>query len=130
MEQHVKIVALLHIVAGIIGVGIGLFIFWGFTGVSFVVAMNGNPDEAMIGAPIVAMIGIIITAFIMLLPVVGLICGLGLLKMTHWSRMLCIAVSIFYLPLHFPFGAFLGIYSLWVMFSSETSLLFHQAGLE
>ena len=61
--------------------------------------------------------------FVALLAIPGLIAGYGLLKFRPWARMLTIVLAVFEL-IRFPFGTILGIYSLWVLLSSEGAAQF------
>jgi hypothetical protein len=61
--------------------------------------------------------------FVALLSIPGLIAGYGLLKFRPWARMLTIVLAVFEL-FRFPLGTILGIYSLWVLLSSEGAAQF------
>ncbi len=124
MDNHVNVVSLLHIIAGVLGLIGGLVLVLVFGGASLIIGFNAPLSDAMIAVPIVAGVGLLVTTLSVLCPVLGLIAGFGLQKRANWARLLCVVVSILYLPVHFPLGAALGIYSLWVMFSKETDILF------
>jgi hypothetical protein len=124
MEQHVKIVGVLHIVFGALGVLIGVVVFAVMGGVAGLIQMDGDEDAAQV-APFLGVIGGIVFAFLLVLSVPGIIAGVGLLYFQSWARILTIVLSILDL-LNIPFGTVLGIYSLWVLFKPEATRLFEQ----
>jgi len=94
MEKHIKIVSVLWIVSGALGLIWAFFIFWILFGISFLPEIG---YEAPVGA--------------------------ALLKRKEWGRLLTLALAFFNL-LCFPFGTALGIYSLVILFNDETIKLF------
>ncbi len=124
MDTHINITAFLHIAFGFIGMIIGVFIAIGTLGISLIVGFNAAPGDAMIAVPIIGFIGFIISGLSMFVPIIGFLAGLGILKHAQWGRILGVIAAILYLPVHFPFGAMLGVYTMWVLFSAETSLIF------
>ncbi|HOJ59337.1 MAG TPA: hypothetical protein PK878_03550 [bacterium] len=119
-----NMVALLHMIAGAFGLVLGIFILAGALGASLLIGLNATSDEALIAVPVITVIGLLLSGLTMICPLLGILTGIGLLRRAPWSRVLCIVVSILYIPVYVPFGALLGIYSLWVMVSNETSVLF------
>ena len=118
MATHVKILGLLHIVFGILGLlGAAAIMGGSMLGGMFTGSVGG-----MIG---VSMIGTFAAAIVAAYAIPGLIAGYGLLKLYPWARILTIVLALFEL-LRFPFGTILGIYSLWVLFSAEGSALFQR----
>lgn len=125
MRDHVKILGILHIVFGAIGIAIGLIIllvFGGLAGIVGVAGDTGDTDRAT-GMAVLSIIGVVIFLFTLLLSVPSLIAGIGLLKYRSWARILTIVLSAIDL-LHIPLGTLLGIYGLWVLLSPETEALF------
>ena len=116
METHVKVLAVLHIVLGALGVLIGLGVFAGL------VHLDADPDAA-VAIPILGGIGEIVLIVLLVLSVPGIIVGVGLLSFRPWSRILAIVLSILHI-LNIPFGTAIDIYSLWVLFSNEGARLF------
>src|SRR5215471_18235120 len=99
MQTHVKVLAILHIVFGVLGVLIGLGVLVLFGGLVLVVLLA--------------------------LSVPGIVAGVGLLSFQPWARILTIVLSILDL-LNIPFGTALGVYGLWVLFTAEGAQLFEQ----
>ena len=120
MKTHVKIVAWLYIVMGLLGIlsalVVGALILGG--------GLISGDDTAIRVTTIVA---IVLGSLVVLLSVPGVVAGVGLLGFKPWARILAIILSVLNLP-GFPIGTLVGIYSLWVLLDSETSLLFESKG--
>jgi hypothetical protein len=121
LDTHVKVLAWLHIVFGILGslIGLGLMALLGIIGVA---GAASDPD-AWMALPILGLTGAALGMFILALSLPGIIAGIGLLKYQPWARILTIVLSALNL-MNFPIGTILGIYGLWVMLSDEGSRLF------
>jgi hypothetical protein len=115
MEQHIKILGILNIIAGAMIAFGGLMLLLIFGGVYAVI--NSTPS-AMTAQPILGIIGLGLAMFLLVLSVPSIIAGIGLLYAKPWARIFAIIVSILHLP-SIPFGTALGIYGLWVLFSPE-----------
>lgn len=125
MTIHVKVVAGLFIVLGVLGTLAALVFSALFSGLATLV---GASQEQ--GAPIiVALLGLTGTALTIVLLVVSIpsiVCGWGLLKTRRWARILGIilaAISV----IRFPVGTVFGAYALWVLFQRETERMFDAA---
>jgi hypothetical protein len=125
MQSHVKILGILHIVFGALGllIGIGMLVLFG--GIAGIVGMNAESEDAAIAVPILGGIGGLIFVFTALLSIPGIIAGIGLLHLRPWARILAIIISILSL-LHVPFGTALGFYGIWVLFSRDGQALFER----
>ena len=124
MEQHVKVLAILNIVMGILGVLAAVIVLIVMGGVGLIVSSNGEADGAMVGT-MLGGIGALVFVFIAVLSVPGIIAGYGLLHYRPWAPMLSIVISALNL-LSFPFGTALGIYGLWVLLNESTKPLFQE----
>ncbi|MGE5570820.1 MAG: hypothetical protein ACM3S5_17440 [Rhodospirillales bacterium] len=122
MANHVRILAILHIVFGSLGVLAALAILMLFGGIAGVVNMRGDPDAA-VAAPIIGLIGGAIFFFIAILSLPGIVAGIGLLQYREWARILTIVLSALQL-VNVPFGTALGVYGLWVLLQNQTTSLF------
>lgn len=125
MQQHVKILAVLHIVLsglGILAAMIALLVLGGLG--SFIAMASENPDDWMTGG-ILHLIGFLAMAVILCISIPGLIAGIGLLNYQPWARILTIVISAIELPA-FPLHTALGIYGLWVLLSNEGAALFNR----
>lgn len=124
MQQHVKVVAILHIIFGALGLCGALIVMLVFGGLaSFVSVAEQSPDNAFAGG-ILGLIGVVVVAVVLLISLPELIAGIGLLNYQPWARVLTIVLSVFELP-GFPFHTALGIYGLWALLSTEGTALFN-----
>ncbi len=122
MATHVRILAILHIVFGSMGVLIGLGLLLVFGGIAGIVNTSGEPNAATT-IPILGLIGGMLFLLLFLLSIPGIIAGIGLLYYKEWARILTIVLSALEL-LNVPFGTALGVYGLWVLLQNETMQLF------
>jgi hypothetical protein len=118
MEQHVKIVAILNIVAGSLGILIALGVLLLFGGLAGLAGAD-NDSEGPIGAAVLAMVGGVAFFAIALPSVPSIIAGVGLLKFREWARVLGMVASVLHL-FNIPIGTALGVYGLWVLSKDET----------
>jgi hypothetical protein len=124
MQTHVKVLAVLHIVFGVLGVLIGLGVFAIFGGIAGLIHLDHDPDAA-IAIPMMGAIGAFVLLCALVLSVPGIIAGVGLLSFQPWARIVTIVLSILHM-LNIPFGTALGVYGLWVLLSNEGAQLFEQ----
>jgi hypothetical protein len=122
MAQHVKILGILHIVFGGLGVLGAITALLVVGGISALVAFDHSSDS-LAAIPILGVIGGFVFILVLALSLPGLIIGIGLVRFKPWARMAGIVLSAFDL-LGFPFHTALGIYGLWVLLNRETELLF------
>jgi hypothetical protein len=127
METHVKVLGVLHIVMGAMGLFGALVSLVVFGGAAGIVGASGDPDAAN-AVPIVGAIGLVIVACIVVFSLPGIIVGIGLYQRRSWGRIGGIVLSIFELIL-VPFGTVVGVYGLWVLLSKDTEPLFAPAGV-
>jgi hypothetical protein len=123
MAQHVKILGILHIVFGGLGVMGALVVLLIFGGISAMVGMSEHSADNAAAAPIVGAIGIFVFILVLALSLPGLIAGIGLLQLKPWARILTIILSAFDL-FGIPFHTALGIYGFWVLLNRETEQMF------
>ena len=124
MQTHVKVLATLHIVCGALGVLIGLAVLVIFGGVTGLIQADGDQDAAFV-VPIVGAAGGLVVLILFALSIPGIVGGIGLLSYQPWARILTITISILHL-LNIPLGTALGIYGLWVLFTTEGARLFER----
>lgn len=122
MEQHVKIVGVLDIVFGILGIiagiaMIGMFLIGGAS--ISTSAQQGAGGMAAAFAGIGLLGGIVVIA----VSTLEVIVGVQLQQYKNWARIVQIIIAIISLP-GFPVGTALGIYFLWAMLNQETVMLF------
>jgi len=123
MAQHVKILGILHIVFGALGVFAAIVILMIFGGLSAFVGLSDHTPEGFPAVPILGAIGAFVFVLIMVLSLPGLIIGIGLVQFRPWARMAGIILSALDL-LSVPLGTALGVYGFWVLLNRETEQMF------
>lgn len=116
MEQHVRILAWLHIIYGAVFDAIALLILAILMGAG---AISGDKQAFFITSGV----GILIAVVLLILSIPGILAGIGLLKFQQWGRILAIIVAVLHV-LSFPFGTALAIYTFWVLLNAQTTPLF------
>jgi hypothetical protein len=124
MAQHVKILGILHIVFGGLGVLAAILVLVIFGGVSAVVGLSDHSSDSLTAIPILGIIGGFVFILVLVLSLPGLIIGIGLMQFKPWARIAGIILSAFDLLSVPPFGTALGIYGLWVLLNNETERMF------
>jgi len=122
METHVKVLGILNIVSGVLGLCVALLLIVIFGGVMGVIGAEGDP-EAAIAMPIIGFTGVALVVFVAAVSLPSIIIGYGLYQRRPWSRVAGIVISIISL-ISVPFGTALGIYGLWVLFSKDGQAFF------
>lgn len=119
MEQHIKILSVLFIIFGILGVvlAVGLLLVGAGT-VASILSADDSPD-AQVGAAWAGGCITFVASLFALLAIPSIIAGWGLSKRKAWARILTIILGVLSLP-HIPVGTALGVYALVVMFNDET----------
>jgi hypothetical protein len=123
MAEHVRILGILHVVYGILGVLAGIIVLVIFGGLAGLVSVADRSGDALIAVPILGGIGAFVFILLLALSLPGIIAGFGLLKLRPWARMLTIILSALEL-MSVPVGTALGIYGLWVLLSPGGEKLF------
>ncbi len=125
MAQHVKILAVLHIVLSSLTLAGGLIVLLVFGGLAGLMGATDlhQSDPGFLGLFLLGGVGSLIFLIVLGVALPGLIGGIGLLSFKPWARILMIIVSALDL-LGFPLHTALGIYGLWVLFNRETEQLF------
>lgn len=124
METHVKVLGVLYLVFGVLGLLVALFVLLATGGVASLIGASAvdNPD-ALAALPIIGIGGTFVFLFFLILSLPAVFAGIGLLKFRPWARVLGIVLSALNL-INLPFGTVLGVYGLWVLLSKNTESLF------
>lgn len=125
MQQNVKILAILHIALGGLGVLGALIAMAFFGGLASLVGMSDHSDGGMVAGGVLGLIGAVIMIVVLVISLPGLIAGIGLLSFQPWARILTIILSALELPA-FPLHTALGVFGLWVLLSNEGTALFRR----
>lgn len=110
-EQHIRILAWLYIIRGVLILlgAITVFVALTFTGL-----FSGSLVETLV-TPL-AGVGIALLLFIISLPT--FLAGMGLLDGKGWARVLAMILGVFSF-LDFPLGTALCIYTFWVLWGRD-----------
>lgn len=119
MDRHVRLVAILHIGLGALGLLGAAFVFFIVAGAGL---LSGDPQAMLVTSTLATVVGF----FLALTAVPGIIGGVGLLQHKPWARILILIVATFYL-FHVPFGTLLAIYTYWTLLTEEGSRIFRTA---
>ena len=122
MDTHVKVLGVLHIAMGALGLIGALLLVLVFGSAAGIVGASGDP-EAAVALPIIGITGTALVVFVAALSLPGVIIGIGLVQFQPWARIGGLVLSIFDL-IWVPFGTILGVYGLWVLLSKETERAF------
>jgi hypothetical protein len=128
MAQHVKILGILHIIYGALGVFVGLLALLVMGGIAGVVGASDHTPDSALAIPILGGIGALVFIILLAISLPGIIVGFGLLHFKPWARLLTLVLSAFEL-FSIPFGTALGIYGFWVLVKPETEQLFNSPPL-
>ena len=119
MKDHVKVIGILWIIYGVLFLGLALLAMLVFFGVATI------PNVEDVEPGLLRLIGIFVSSFLGLIALPQIIGGLGLLGNKEWARILMLVLSFISLP-NVPFGTFLGVYTMVILFNRETIRLFHE----
>ena len=128
MAQHVKILGILHIIYGALGVFVGLLALLIMGGIAGMVGVTDHSPDSALAIPILGGIGALVFIILLAISLPGIIVGFGLLHFKPWARLLTLVLSALEL-FSIPFGTALGIYGFWVLLRPETEQLFNQPPL-
>ncbi len=117
MKDHIKVIGILWVIFGVFSLFLALLAFLFFFGVAEI------PNVDDVGPGVLRIIGLIASSFLAIIGLPQIIGGLGLIQNKEWARILMLVVSFISLP-HVPFGTFLGVYTMVVLFNRETVALF------
>jgi hypothetical protein len=121
VEQHLRILGILNIIFGGLGICGALVVLLVFGIPAGLVAADGDQDAAWT-LSILGAVGGFIFFFAVIFSIPAIVAGIGLLQYREWARTWTIVASVLHL-LNIPLGTALGVYGLWVMFKDETQTL-------
>ncbi|MDQ6829120.1 MAG: hypothetical protein M3081_09680 [Gemmatimonadota bacterium] len=120
MSTHIKVLGWLHLVFGAFGLCGALFLL-------AAMMLGGLATGSLAGFAALSGIALFIAIFIAIISLPGLIAGYGLLNRRPWARTLAIVLGVLHL-INIPIGTVFGIYSLWVLLSTEGAAEFQPVG--
>ena len=123
MDTHVRVLGVLYIALGVLGLIFASFAMIGLSGAAGIISASAEPDDAAVAIPVLSIVGSALVTFLFAFSLPSVITGIGLLYFKGWARIVGIVLSAIAL-LGFPWITILGIYGLWVLFSKDTERLF------
>lgn len=117
MKDHVKVIGILWIIYGVFFLGLACLALLFFFGVATL------PNVEDVEPGVLRVIGILVSSFLGLISLPQIVGGLGLLGYKEWARILMLVISFVSLP-NVPFGTFLGVYTMVILFNRETVRMF------
>ncbi len=127
MDTHVRVLGVLNIAIGGVGLIVAALMMIGVGGAAGIISAAADPDEAALAVPILSIVGAFVMIVLVAFSAPAIVTGIGLLYFKPWARVLGIVLSAIAL-LGFPWVTILGVYGLWVLFSKDTERLFSHSG--
>jgi len=124
MEQHVRIIGILDIVFGILGVIGGIIMTIAFMLGGAGIGASGEQGAGGAGAAF-AGIGLFVGLIVIAASGFEIYVGSKLQERRPWARIVQIIFGVLSLP-GFPVGTALGVYFLWAMLNKDTAALFDE----
>lgn len=122
MATHVKVLAVLFILAGLLFLA-GAFFMPLLLGVVAALVGSSGEHDAAAGAVVLGFAGVALSIVFVCFALPYLLCGWGLLKLKPWARILGIILAAIAL-VRPPFGTIVGAYGLIILFRKDTEALF------
>ena len=116
-QNHVRVVSLLTLIGGIIGLIPGVITMLIAAGLFAGGPFSGDMGGLWLAGGIMG----VISFFLFMVGLPAVIAGFGLLARKPWARVLTIVIAIFNL-FAFPIGTLLGAYQLWVLAMNEETI--------
>jgi hypothetical protein len=122
MTTHVKVIAVLYLIAGALLLTAAIFTPMVLGLVAGLIGASGEEDAA-VGATILGFAGVALSLVLAVLGAPFIAAGWGLLKFRPWARILGIILGAICLT-KIPIGTLVGIYALVILFRKDTEALF------
>ena len=119
MEQHIKVLSVLFIILGILGIVVAVAFMLLGAGTAATILSQDHGSDARIGAAWAGGCITFIAALFGIMAIPSIIAGWGLSQHKSWARILTIILAILSLP-QFPVGTAIGIYALVILFNEES----------
>jgi hypothetical protein len=119
MEQHIKVLSVLFIILGILGIVVAVAFMLLGAGAAATILAQDQGNEARIGAVWAGGCITFVAALFGIMAIPSIIAGWGLSQHKSWARILTIILAILSLP-QFPVGTAIGIYALVILFNEES----------
>lgn len=118
MEQHIKVLSVLFIILGILGIVVAVAFMLLGAGTAATILAQDDSNEARVGAAWAGGCITFVAALFGIMAIPSIIAGWGLSQRKSWARILTIILAILSLP-QFPVGTAIGVYALVILFNDE-----------
>jgi hypothetical protein len=116
VQQHVRLMGLFWLAFSAFNT-VGAVVLYIIANTLFAHGQLGAPDgPTFFLRPLLSVVAILLLAKAAL----GFLAGWGLLQQETWARILALVLSFVSLFTNIPFGTALGVYTMWVLMSSES----------
>jgi hypothetical protein len=119
MEQHIKVLSVLFIILGILGIVVAVAFMLLGAGTAATILAQDDSNEARVGAAWAGGCITFIAALFGIMAIPSIIAGWGLSQRKSWARILTIILAVLSLP-QFPVGTAIGVYALVILFNEES----------
>jgi hypothetical protein len=119
MDQHVKIISVLFIILGVLGILVAIGFFVLGAGTAATILSQDQGSDAQVGAAWAGGCMTFIAALVGILSIPSIIAGWGLSKRKAWARVLTMILAVLSLP-SVPVGTAIGVYALVIMLNDDT----------
>jgi hypothetical protein len=119
MEQHIKVLSVLFVILGILGIVVAVAFMLLGAGTAATILAQDDSNEAKVGAAWAGGCITFIAALFGIMAIPSIIAGWGLSQRKAWARILTIILAILSLP-QFPVGTAIGVYALVILFNDES----------
>ncbi len=122
METHIKVVAILHLVLGLLSFlgGLGavllVFVFGVFGGAA--ATMEGGTGIGVLTGGVFGVVLLVFLGVLLLTSLPGILAGWGLLNKKSWAPIIAVILAIFHVA-NFPLGTAFAVYTWWALLSKE-----------
>ena len=124
-NNHIRIVSLLTLAAGVLALIPGLLVLLVAGGLAVSTPFSDSPGGMLLAGGIVTIVAICL----LLVGLPQVIAGFGLLARKSWARPLTLVIAALNL-FAFPIGTVLGIYQFWVLAMNEETVAAYKHGAD
>ena len=94
MDTHVRVLGVLNIAIGVIGLIVAALMLIGVGGAAGIISASAEPEEAAMAIPILSIVGAFLVVVLFAFSLPAIVTGIGLLYFKPWARVLGIVLSV------------------------------------